>query len=123
MNLGANADTRFLHPSYNGQATASAGTVADPVVDWVVPRGGTLRNMFSRHNSAKGNGNSVVYTVFVNGVITAMTVTLATGAIGQASDLVNSVVVAQGDRIRVRAVKALVIGDGNLFSIVTMELA
>jgi hypothetical protein len=123
MNIGSNADTRFLHPSYNSQSTASPGTANDPVVDWPAPRAGTLRNMFVRHNQNNGNGNAVTYTVFVNGVATTLTVTLATGAIIQGSDLVHSVPIAQGDRVRVQAVKPLGISNGNVFVIVTMELA
>jgi hypothetical protein len=48
-------------------------------------------------------------------------VTLATGAIAQASNLVNTAVVAQGDRITLRATKALVVANGNVLPSVTME--
>jgi hypothetical protein len=119
-NLGSSADTRLLHPSYNALSTA---TTVGNAVEWVAPRGGTLRNMFVRHNTANGNGTNVVYTVFVNGVATAITVTLATGAIGQASDLVNSVVIVQGDVVNITAVKAVSIANGNLQSIAVMEFA
>jgi len=56
----------------------------------------------------------VVYTVFVNGIATALTVTLATGAVGQTSDLVNGVTITQGSRISIQAVKALAIGSGMI---------
>ena len=56
-------------------------------------------------------------------VPTALIVVLATGAIGQASDLVNSVAIAQGDLVRVRAVKPAPIANGNVKVIVTMEFA
>ena len=82
-----------------------------------------LKNFFVRHNAANGNGNSVVYTVLVNGVATAITVTLASGAVGQASDTVHTVVIAQGDRISIRATKAATIaGGGNVDVQTSLEM-
>jgi hypothetical protein len=108
-NVGAAADTRFIPPGHDSGLAVTSDRFQLPA-----PRAGTLRNLFVRHNSAGGNGNSVTYTVLVNGVAVAITVALATGAIGQASDLVNSVAVAQGDQISLRAVKDLGIGGGNI---------
>ena len=119
--IGASADTRFLHPSYNSLSIASTDVGGDLAVDWPAPRDGLLRNMFVRHNRPSGDGVSVDYTVTKNGVAQTLTVTLATGAIDQASDLVHSVVVAQGDLIRVRAVKSTNIADGTIEVIVTLE--
>jgi hypothetical protein len=82
-----------------------------------------LRNLFVRHNRAVGNGNSVVYTVMLNGVATLLTVTLATGAAGQVSDLVNTVVVAQGDRLGFQLSKAAALGNGGLDVQADMEFA
>lgn len=120
-NIGANADTRVLHPSYNELSTASTDAGLDLAVDWVAPRAGTFRNLFARHCAVAGNGNNVVYTFSVNGVAQPLTVTLATGAIGQASNLINSFVVAQGDRVRIRAFKAAAIGGGAVKAICTVE--
>jgi hypothetical protein len=78
--------------------------------------------MIVQHNAAAGNGANVVYTVWLNGAPTAMTVTLATGAIGQGSDLVNTVAVVQGDRVALAATKAATIAGGGLVVDVTMEL-
>jgi hypothetical protein len=103
------ADTRYLSP---GRSTSTASTT--DVASIPAPRAGTIRNLFVRHHSATGNGNNVVYTIMINGVATGLTVTLATGAIGQASDLVNTVAVAQGDRISLRATKAANVGGGSL---------
>lgn len=115
--LAAAAGTRFLD---QWSSTTTAGTAeADPIV---MPRAGTLRNLFVSHQAAVGNGNSIVYTVRVNGVNTTLTVTLASGAIAQASDLVNTVAVAQGDRVTLSAVKALALGNGAVIPSVTMEL-
>ena len=116
--IGAGADTRFLPPGFD-DATAPTASEAQ----YVVPRAGTLQNMYVRHNAANGNGNSVNYTIRINGVATAFTLSLASGAVGQASDLVTTVAVAAGDLIDVTAVKALAIGSGNQDSIVSVELA
>lgn len=118
--IGAAADTRFLSPWYGDDL--SFGLLTPAAADIPVPRAGTLRNLFVRHNTANGNGASVVYTIMVNGVATALTVTLATGAIGQGSDLVNSVVVAQGDRVRLRAVKPIIM-NGNLRVVASCDVA
>ncbi len=85
-------------------------------------RGGTLKNFFARHNSGPGNANTVVYTVLVNGVATAITVTLAANAVAQASDLVNTVAVVAGDRVSIRATKALSIAAGELDVQTCLEL-
>ncbi len=76
-----------------------------------MPRAGIIRNLGIRHTTVNGNGNTVVYAVLVNGVLSGLSVTLATGAIGQAFDLVNTAVVAAGARLSLRAVKALTIGN------------
>jgi hypothetical protein len=118
MNIQSTADTRFLDPGFGDNGTAP--TVANELV---APRSGTLRNFFIRHNTGAGNGNNVVYTVQINGVDTTITATLATGAVGQASDLVHSAAVVQGQRITVKAVKAASIGGGGVNAIASMELA
>jgi hypothetical protein len=116
--IGAAADSRFLPPGHdNGLA------VTTNIYRMVMPRAAVLRNLFVRHNSAGGNGNGVTYTVLVNGVATALTVTLATGAVGQAGDTTHSVAVVQGDTISLRATKALVIAAGNLDLMATLEAA
>jgi divalent metal cation (Fe/Co/Zn/Cd) transporter len=56
----------------------------------------------------------VVYTVLKNGIATAITVSLAANAVAQASDLVNTVAVVLGDRISLRAAKALGIGASGV---------
>jgi hypothetical protein len=118
QNIAASADTRYITPG-SDQGTA-------PVTDdfqLPVPRAGTLRRLYVRHNAAIGNGNSVVYAILINGVATGLTVTLATGAVGQASDLINTAAVVAGDRVSLRAVKALGIGGGGLNIEASVEIA
>lgn len=104
-NLSNTADTRVIPPGYNDGVILNTDTPRG----FGAPRAGTFRNLFVRHNLTNGNGNSITYTLRVNGVLTALTATLATGAVGQASDLANSVAVVQGDLIEmVRIIPALV---------------
>jgi hypothetical protein len=63
----------------------------------------------------------VTYTVFVNGVATALSVARIATAVGQSSDLVNAVAVVQGDRVSIRAVN--VGSTAGVDSQVTVELA
>ena len=115
QSVNAAANTRVLPPGYE---TATAGP--DPL-GFAATRAGTLKNLFARHNSAAGNGEAVIYRVRKNGVLTALLVSLVTGAIGQASNLVDAVVVAQGDFIELVAIKAIAIGSGVVDAIVTAD--
>lgn len=116
-NLGAAADTRFIPP---GRSNGLAVTTS--IYRFPLPRAGTLRNLFVRHNSAGGNGNLVVYTVIVNGVATTITASLATGAVGQASDIVNGFAAVQGDFVAIRCVKPVAVAGGNIDVQVSLEL-
>jgi hypothetical protein len=114
---GAAAATRYISPGRGGVATLT------DVYQEPAPRAGTLRNLFVRHNSAGGGvGNTITYTVLVNGVATAIVVVLATGAIGQASNLVSTVAVAQGDRISLSATHGVIAGS-SIDLQATLELA
>lgn len=114
--VAAAADIRFLNP---GSDSSTAGTSRDN--SFAAPRAGTLRNLFARHNSPAGNGNSVAYTVLINGAGTALTLNLPTGAVGVDSDTLNTVAVAQGDQIDIEAAKALGIGAGGVDAMVSVE--
>jgi len=107
--IAAAADTRFL---YMGRDSSTAPTTA--ITGWRAPRAGRLRNFRARHNSAVGNGNSVVYDVRVNAVAQGLALVLATGAIGDASNLVASFAVPTGALLTVTATKALSIGAGGI---------
>jgi hypothetical protein len=97
--VGASTTTRYLYPSYDDRL---AQTIA---VQFTAPFAGTLSALYMRQNVPSGNGNSIVYTVRVNGVPTLLAVALAsTGTTG--SNLVNAVAVAQGDVIDIEVTKA-----------------
>ena len=73
-----------------------------------------------RHNSGVGNGNAVIYTLYVNGVTTPLVATLVTGAVGDASNA-TSVAVASGSLINVFASKAVAIVAGGVSVMVSIE--
>jgi hypothetical protein len=114
-NLAATTVTRFLWPWYGDELVPTAA------VQIRVPRPATLRRFYVRHNTPIGNGNAIVYTLRVNGVATAVTVSLAsTGT--DVSNLVNSAVVAAGDLVDIVVTKAVAIGNGNVTVTATIEL-
>lgn len=115
--VSATTADRFLYPSYD-DSLAMTSAILLPV-----PRAGTIRNLFVSQTSGAGNGEDIVYEVRVNGAPTGITVTLASTLAGTVSDLVNAVVVAQGDRVDLIVTKALSVGTGPSDITATMELA
>lgn len=61
----------------------------------------TLRKLYVKLSSAPGVGNSRTFTVRVNAVDTTLAVTI-TGALKDASNLINTIAVLPGDRVSVR---------------------
>lgn len=118
--IAAAADTRYLTQGYDS-VTAGTG-----VLEFGAPRAGTIKNMFVRWNNAPGgaNANAVSVRLRKNGVDTLLVVSRAANAgVGQSSNLVNAIAVAQGDRIAIVCVKALAIGSGVLNPYVSVEYA
>ena len=105
--------TRYMIP---GVSMSSMPLV---LLEMRVPRAGTLRNLFVVFGSA--DTQNVALTVLLNGVATAITTTLLAGAV-QGSDVVNTVAIAQGDRLALRQVRA---GGGGtaMDPIVSLEFA
>ena len=101
--LGSTTTVRYLYPFYSDKF-AEVGELG-----FEAPRAGTIKNLRVRHNSPKGNGNSIVYTVRVAGSDSTVTVTLpSTSTSG--SDLSNSVSVSSGDLISLKVTKAIGVG-------------
>ena len=121
--VAAAADTRVLAPGYDRTTANISGSETGGGSEgaWRAPRAGTILNLRVRHNAAVGNGNAVVYTLRVNGILTALTASRVTGVIGDSSDLVNSVAVVAGDLIEMVASKALGIGAGGVVCQVAVE--
>lgn len=97
-NVGTTTTTRFLHPWHED---STAPTTA---IQIEIPKGTRLRNLRIRHNVVGVSANTIVYTLRVNGVASALTVTLAaTGT--AAADTTNVVTVAAGDRLDIQVTK------------------
>lgn len=93
--------TRYLDPWYNQTA---AGT---NIVPYAVPSSGKIKNLRITQLAGVGAG-IIVYTLLVNGVATALSVSIAATAT-TGSDLVNVISVAAGDLISFRVTKAVAI--------------
>lgn len=116
--VGSDPSARFLDPGYGTNSTAP--TVG---ISIIVPRAGTLRNLFVRHHAATSSANTVTYTVQLNGVDTLLIAILAANAVATAGNIVDTIAVAQGDRITVKVTKSGSIGAGALKAVASMEIA
>jgi len=101
--ISSTTSTRYLQPGYD---SALAPLTA---IQYRAPAACKLRNMRVRHNTPAGNGLAVVYTLRINGVASALTVSMASTAT-DGSNLVNTVAVAAGDLIDIEVTKAASIG-------------
>ena len=115
-NVSATTTTRYLSPGFD------PGTSPTSPPAFRVPRAGTLRNLYLRQNTTAGNGNNIVYTLRVNGVATALAVTIASTT-QQAANTTNTVAVVAGDRIDVEITKAASVGTGPSDVTAVMEFA
>lgn len=108
--------TRYLVPGF------STGTAPTSPVVMSVPFAGVVRNLFVRHQTPAGNGNAIVYTVRINGVASALAVSLAsTSASG--SDTVDSPAVVAGDYVDIIVTKAASIASSPTNCVATFEIA
>jgi hypothetical protein len=99
------------------------GPPAFSIYDFASPRAGTLRNLFVRQNTAGTGVVVATYAIVINGVATALSVGLSTGPIGQGSNIVNTVAVAQGDRIALQVTKASVCSNTDVNIQAAVEFA
>jgi hypothetical protein len=98
--VAATTTTRYLTIGY-GESTARTS-----VFQYRVPRAGTFINARVRQGTGAGNGNAIVYTLRVNGVASAQSVSIASTANDAGPDT-DAVVVAAGDLVDVETTKAL----------------
>jgi hypothetical protein len=111
--------TRYLSPGYDGSGPAP---ILSGIVQFRIPRPGTLRNFYIHQGDPAGNGNPIVYTVRINNVATAILVSVASTAT-DGSDLVDSVVVAAGDLVDIQVSKAVSTAASPQQIMATIELA
>lgn len=108
--------TRYLYPGF-GNATADTNAI-----QFRVPRAGTFRNMRVYHNIPAGNGNPIVYTLRVNGIPSALSVSMASTA-SDGSNLVTTVAVVAGALVSLEITKAASIGSSPVDVLASLELA
>jgi hypothetical protein len=98
--IGTTSTTRYLAPAYD------QGTSPTSEIGQTVARAGNVRIFTVFHNAGNGNGNDVVYTLRVNGIDTALTVTLASTDTA-AVTATGAVAVVAGDVLTVSVAKAI----------------
>jgi len=114
--VSATTTTRYLWPSYDDSLCPTSP------VQYRAPRAGTLQKLYVKHNTPAGNGNAIVYTLRINGVASALTVSLASTA-ADGSDLVNTVAVAAGDLLDIEVTKAASVGSTPQNIVASLEFA
>jgi hypothetical protein len=86
-----------------------------------VTRAGTLQNLVVMQNTPSTASGTVTYTVNVNGVSSALTVTIA-GNVTTGQDFVHTVSVNQGDQLTLQVTKTASVSPAVSQVIVTVEL-
>lgn len=97
--LTAGAPSAFLIQGSNGALAPLAGAT-DLDVSVLISVAGTLKNLYVK-SGAVGAGAKHKYTVYVNGVATAITCTTALNG-GVANDTTHTVAVVAGDTVSIR---------------------
>lgn len=101
----APATRYFFAPGFAGQ------TSADRPIPFVVPFSGALHRLFVVHAAGDGDGESISYTVMVNGAPTELSVAVVTGAPGRLGKNTDARVdVEEGDLVVLFAEKTVTIG-------------
>jgi len=114
--IAAAAGTVFLSPGFESNVALATNIKQVPIAD--LNQGSVTQicvvGFTVRHNIAAGNGTLVTYEVLLDGapLVPAMTLTLATGAVGEASSTTKPVIQTGNRTISVRAIKGAGIGSG-----------
>lgn len=112
--IGSSADTRYLTPGYDG------GAAPLTPIYFASPVDGVIRNLTVVHNITGTSPNNIDYSLYVNGVATALTVSLASNA-STASNMSVDISVSASDLITIEADKGSSI-DNQLEDIVVSIL-
>jgi hypothetical protein len=105
---------------YPGYVTAIAST--SDIYRIRVPRAGTIKNMHIMQNTVSTSTNSVVYTLFVGGVSTALTVSIA-GNVSTGADTTDTVTVSQGDQLSIQVTKAASVSPAVQQVVISVEFS
>jgi hypothetical protein len=113
--IASTTATRYLTPGYD------SGTAPTSPVSYRVPRGGVMQNLYIQCGTANGNGNNVVYSVRVNSIASALSLTLASNIV-TGSNQTNRVSVNKGDLIDIVVTKAASIGTSPSDVMASLEI-
>lgn len=117
FDVGIAATAMYLAPGNDNSGIATAVPIQIRA-----PRVGTVQNMYVRQNIVNPAATkTITYTLRVNGVATAISATISASA-NDGNDLVNTVNVAQGDRLDIEFTKSAVSADSPNSVVVTMEM-
>ncbi len=101
--VATNTSVKYLRPGYTPDPAPT-----DPV-QVPLTRAGTLRNMYI-HQTGDGNGTNLTYTVRINNVATALSITMASTD-DNGVNIADSVDVDAGDLIDIEVTKAGGVGN------------
>lgn len=82
--------------------TAACTDIQELFCSMIMPRSGTLKNMYVLPSGSTPSGGSAVFSLRLNGDNQSLAVTIPDGSDNVGSDLVNSVSVSAGDRITIQ---------------------
>lgn len=112
--VGSSTRVRYLH-SWNSDQLSQVQESG-----FYAPRDGTLKNLFVRHKNPSGNGNSIIYTVRVASVDSALLIAVPSN-VSTGFNISDSVAVNKGDLISVKVTKPFSIGTSPNDITVTAE--
>ena len=102
--VAASTVTKYLDPWFDD------GAAPTTPIAWVAPRDGSIFGLHLIHNQPGGNGGAIVYTLTVNTLPTALSVSLAsTGS--TAVNNADTIGIAAGDVMAIEVTKAATIGS------------
>ena len=87
---------------YLSDGTAPSATTTIGFLNTIAPFAGKVKNLYARALAAVTAGTTLIVTVWINGVASTLTVTIANAdGTNAVSDLTNQPSVSAGDRIQV----------------------
>ena len=117
--IGTASGIRWMEPWYSDSLAPSP---PPPSAKITMVASGTIDRLYIDHANPGGNGNNIVYTLYVNTAPVALVVTAASTSTG-GSDLANSVAVVPGDEVELQISKAASIGSNPGPVTATMRFA
>lgn len=110
---GYHITTGFGATKYGDSSAEDGASTTEANTGNLIPLAGTLKNLYIKLETNTLNSGTIVFTIMINGVATAVTVSANFGETGIIFDITHSVAVAAGDRVSVRSVAGGTSGGVN----------